>query len=290
VAAKVATFGFLNTARAADKSLKTPEGVRLKQASAETLAQTGGVVQTVAGFEVGTVSMGMVEIGLASCIETAGIGCGMALIGGVGLVWSVDQANSGIQTTLTKQPQRTYGGQFIEENLNYSPFAAELLYGVGPSIPALANNAGTMFAGFAEQTILRTSPINGATRSVPLGFQNEVQFSAAVNELQDALRASGINDAVVGVRGSSVTGQSIIKGTSFGPLSDIDFYVESGQLTQGYKTSTNIPGFVNPNKILPDYPLLDEWSRKWSNTLGRDVTPGGFVPGKVPNEPAIKTE
>lgn len=91
----------------------------------------------------------------------------------------------------------------------------------------------------------------------------------------------------MGVRGSSVLGHSPRKGTTFGPQSDIDFFVESAKLTQGYSTSKNIPGFVIPKKILPDYPALQDWSKTWSSTLKRDVTPGAFVPGTVPNEAAI---
>lgn len=130
-------------------------------------------------------------------------------------------------------------------------------------------------------------PINGATRTVPLGFNPPEQFTTAAQQLQDALVRSGVTDATVGVRGSSVTGVSLTKGTPFGPQSDIDFFIESRRLTEGYKTSKNIPGFVHPGKILPDYPLLQDWSTTWTSTLGRDVTPGAFVPGTLPSQPSI---
>ncbi|WP_212801038.1 RHS repeat protein [Pseudomonas sp. St290] len=130
-------------------------------------------------------------------------------------------------------------------------------------------------------------PINGATRTVPLGFNPETQFTAAAQDLLDVLTQSGITDATIGVRGSSVTGFSLTKGTAFGPQSDIDFFIESRQLTDGYTTSKNIPGFVHPNKILTDYPLLRDWSTNWTSTLGRDVTPGAFLPGKLPVQPSI---
>ncbi|MFP5420269.1 MAG: hypothetical protein ACLGID_02215, partial [Gammaproteobacteria bacterium] len=148
--------------------------------------------------------------------------------------------------------------------------------------------AAATSAGRASVAISgRGVAINGSTRTVPLGFESETQFFQAAQELQGALRNSGIDDAVVGVRGSSVLGHSPRKGTTFGPQSDIDFFVESAKLTENYRTSKNIPGFVIPKKILPDYPALQDWSRTWSNTLGRDVTPGAFVPGTVPNEAAI---
>lgn len=159
-----------------------------------------------------------------------------------------------------------------------------------------AGGPGPSFAGGATSKIGNAAvesptvvgvPINGATRTVPLGFNLPKQFTTAAQQLQDALVRSGVTDATVGVRGSSVTGVSPRKGTLFGPQSDIDFFIESRQLTDGYRTSKNIPGFVHPGKILPDYPLLQDWSTTWTKTLGRDVTPGAFVPGTLPSQPTI---
>jgi hypothetical protein len=131
------------------------------------------------------------------------------------------------------------------------------------------------------------SAINGATRTVPHGFESEAQFLESIHDVQSILTKYGIDDAIVGVRGSSVTGFSRIKNTLFGSQSDIDFFIESEKLTQGLKTSQNIPGFVHPKNILSNFPELKNWSRKWSEILGRDITPGGFQPGMLPNEPTI---
>ncbi len=147
--------------------------------------------------------------------------------------------------------------------------------------------AAKSVAGAGATGPLAGVPINGAIRTVPLGFESQEQFLNASQQLQDSLRSSGVTDAIVGVRGSSVIGSSLTKGTQFGPQSDIDFFVESQQLTKGYTTSKSILGFVHPNKILPDYPALQQWSNSWTQTLGRDVTPGAFKPGTVPNQPAI---
>ncbi len=84
------------------------------------------------------------------------------------------------------------------------------------------------------------------------------------------------------VRGSSVTGASARTGAPFGPESDIDFYVESGQLTNGMRTSASIPGFVHPDRIAARFPELQKWADRWSVQLGRSVSVGGFVPGTVP--------
>jgi hypothetical protein len=130
-------------------------------------------------------------------------------------------------------------------------------------------------------------PINGAVRRFPLGFKDEEQFLKATEELEEALKKSGINDGTIGVRGSSVTGESLTKGTPFHAKSDIDIYVESKQLTDGFKTSGNIEGFVHPGKIFKKYPILEEWTVKWKAILNRDITPGAFVPGSLPNQPTI---
>jgi hypothetical protein len=124
--------------------------------------------------------------------------------------------------------------------------------------------------------------------STPLGFASADQFSQSVQELNAALAKSGVTDASIGVRGSSVTGVSFGTGQPFSAASDIDFFAESGQLTQGLRTSQNIPGFVNPNLINSTYDPIAEWSQIWSENLGRRVSVGGFQPGTVPAGPVIR--
>jgi RHS repeat-associated protein len=120
---------------------------------------------------------------------------------------------------------------------------------------------------------------------VPRGFANAKQFAQASGELEAALARSGITDAQIGVRGSSVIGVSSKTGAPFSAASDIDFFVESRQLTEGFSTSKNIPGFVHPEKLFGAFPELEAWSVRWSNTLGRDVTPGGFTAGSISGTP-----
>ena len=138
-----------------------------------------------------------------------------------------------------------------------------------------------------KEGVLTAAPVNGASRTVSLGLQSEVQQTQAIRELQGALNASGISDATIGVRGSSVTGASYRTGAPFRSASDIDVFIESGQLTNGLSTSKNIPGFVHPDSIMKNYPLLDQWAADWTKILGRDITPGAFTPGNIPNHPAI---
>jgi hypothetical protein len=184
----------------------------------------------------------------------------------------------------------TQAGQYYLSSWKDAVTSPEWWLGTTTSVLGGVIGKEASLAAFERQTYrdaLTGQPINGATRTVPLGFSDNSQFLDAAGDLHAALEASGVSDATVGVRGSSVTGFSAKKGTTFGPQSDIDFFVESGQLTDGYTTSKNIPGFVHPNKILPDYAPLQSWADRWTQALGRDVTPGAFKPGSLPKDPSI---
>ena len=89
-------------------------------------------------------------------------------------------------------------------------------------------------------------------------------------ELRAALQSIGVQDARIGVRGSSVTGESS-KGGSFRWLgsdpSDVDFFIESQTLTEGLRTSNNIEGFVHPDRVMEAHPPLKEWSVRWNDML-----------------------
>jgi RHS repeat-associated protein len=142
---------------------------------------------------------------------------------------------------------------------------AEFCDGMGIPLPALS------------------APVSGSA-SIPRGFSGAQQFAQASEELSAALSQSGITDATIGVRGSSVTGFSYRTGLSFDAVkrSDIDFFVESRQLTQGLDTSLNIPGFVHPKLIRQNFLPIAEWSQRWSGILGRKVSVGGFQGGTAP--------
>jgi hypothetical protein len=154
--------------------------------------------------------------------------------------------------------------------------------GLGRTLPPLGRRMAS-----AMSPIGNGIPINGATRTVPLGFDSPEQFHAAAADLQAALRRSGIDDAVVGVRGSSVTGSAHHTGDPFGPTSDIDFFAQSAQATEGLRGSRSIPGFVHSDRIHSRYPELLDWSNRWTAASGRKVTVGVFVPGMLPVHPAI---
>ena len=154
-------------------------------------------------------------------------------------------------------------GTTVKNGVKAEGMIAHLATGAGDAAGAAANNA------------------------VPRGFASAEQFGQASAELRTALGSHGITDATIGVRGSSVTGTSFKTGQPFGPASDIDFFVESAQMTNGLKTSSSIPGFVHPDRVMKAFPELRAWSESWSVTLGRPVSPGGFVPGNIPSHPTI---
>jgi RHS repeat-associated protein len=150
----------------------------------------------------------------------------------------------------------------------------------------LASIAGGALIGAAGKAGIAAASAEGG--GVPRGFASGEQFSQAAQELNAALAKSGIGDASIGVRGSSVTGVSARTGQPFGPASDIDFFVESRQLTEGLKTQPRIPGFVHPDRINAVFDPIAEWSEIWSENLGRPVSVGGFQPGTVPLGPVIR--
>ena len=128
---------------------------------------------------------------------------------------------------------------------------------------------------------------------VPRGFVDAKQFIKAGDELEKALKNSGLKFKSIGVRGSSVTNTSS-KGGEFRfvpenglKASDIDVFIEFADdipLTG----SQNIPGFIHPNKLLKKYPELKAWSDNWSKILGREITPGGFKPGTFTDTEVVK--
>ena len=135
--------------------------------------------------------------------------------------------------------------------------------------------------------------INGAPREIPLGFRDRAQFLAAVNELDEALKLSGIDDApTIGVRGSSITGVSFKTGRRFHNGSDLDFFVESSKWPSSFRTSDTIDGMISDKLILAKYPRIEEWSDKWSAILNRrkPLMPAGFRTGKIPDHPAVILE
>jgi RHS repeat-associated protein len=175
------------------------------------------------------------------------------------------------------------------QNGNYGTAALDTINMLGQQALFVATLGGseeaTPLLNGTESALSQTE--TATVNNIPLGFESNAQFDQATTELQMALEKNGITDGTIGVRGSSVTGTSFSTGQPFGVASDIDFFVESGQLTQGLRTSQNIAGFVNPGVINANFDAISEWSQIWSQNLGRRVSVGGFQPGTVPAGPMI---
>jgi RHS repeat-associated protein len=147
---------------------------------------------------------------------------------------------------------------------------------------AVVGKAARAVAPKVAQAVSKVFP-----RKVPLGFSGKGEFQAVVSDLHSALAQHGVTDATVGVRGSSVTGVGYKSGRAFGPHSDIDFFVESSKLVQGLETSKKVPGMVKAEVLSEKFPAIGDWAKRWSATLGREVSAAGFADGAVPPGPQI---
>jgi hypothetical protein len=252
--------------------------------------RTGGVARAVGGaVQVGVGAGALATPEPTTVTKVAGW---VAIVRGVDNLWTgVRQAFSG----RVEEPITEAGARKAFEGAGASPETAETM---SRWTGAIADATSTAQAAKELTPIVPRVPPGEAappiaagtavpTRKIPLGFESEAQFNQAAKELKEALAASGVDDATIGVRGSAVTGGSLRKGTTFGPQSDVDFFVESEKLTKGLRTSRDIPGFVHPDKVMRKNPALAEWAEKWSSALGRPVSPGGFKPGTVPDQPKI---
>lgn len=109
----------------------------------------------------------------------------------------------------------------------------------------------------------------------------------------EATNKSGLEVKSIQIRGSAASGVSskgngLFRETAengLGP-SDIDLGIELKSPLNKMNTSKNQPGFYHPDKIMKKYPELKAWSEKWTEILGREITPGGWQAGTLPSDPA----
>ncbi|NLW47278.1 MAG: hypothetical protein GXY86_08080 [Firmicutes bacterium] len=128
--------------------------------------------------------------------------------------------------------------------------------------------------------------------SRPRGFSSAGQVKQCTVELEQALSKSGLKVKSIQVRGSAATGVSR-KGGNFRmeaqnglKPSDIDVGIEFSDTVQNITTSKNQLGFIHPDKMMKNFPELKAWSEKWSEILGREITPGGWQPGTLQSDPS----
>ncbi|AKP53754.1 hypothetical protein [Cyclobacterium amurskyense] len=100
------------------------------------------------------------------------------------------------------------------------------------------------------------------------GFSSVKQFEGAVSKI---IKATGVDDALVGLRGSSVTGKKFTSGEAFDAASDLDFFVVSDDLfkqavEQGAKGKG---GALRVGETLKFFPDLVEAEKQLTKELGR---------------------
>ncbi|WP_236712900.1 RHS repeat domain-containing protein, partial [Leptospira interrogans] len=184
-------------------------------------------------------------------------------------------------------------GSFVGNSVGLLHDSAGLVYKTAASLvpknrKELEEVAVTGYGSqLAKTTAKGLAKVGDDIGKIPLGFKNSNQYKKAMSELDNIMKSKNISDYNIGVRGSSVTGQSFKTGKPFNAKSDIDVFVESADLTKGSKTSKNIPGFVHPETINGKNPEIGSWSERWGKILNRDISVGGFEKGKVPNQPTI---
>jgi hypothetical protein len=121
------------------------------------------------------------------------------------------------------------------------------------------------------------------SKKLPLGFKNEEQFATFKTELNQVMSKSGLDDAEVGLKGTSTTFYSENPGKPVGhhwdadPVKkgDYDLNIDSEKMVQKFQGSSISPsekyGIFRTRDVTETYPELRNFSQKWSKILGRDV-------------------
>ncbi|MDR3616751.1 MAG: hypothetical protein P4L53_24555 [Candidatus Obscuribacterales bacterium] len=124
-------------------------------------------------------------------------------------------------------------------------------------------------------------------KSCPLGFKDAEQFAQFKSELSKTLCESGLEDATIGMKGTSTTfySESIYKklGHHFDALpkpSDCDLDISSSTLVKrmqdfGFEPTPDA-GVYKARHVLGAFPPLEEFCNKWARTLQRPVNIVGY--------------
>lgn len=100
-----------------------------------------GGLQVIGGAGASVASSGLIATGGGLCIETLGLGCGAALLGWSGAVWSADQMSAGLITMGTGRATPTLGGKLVSNILGVSDGTGELINGLLGLAPVAVNAA-----------------------------------------------------------------------------------------------------------------------------------------------------
>jgi len=132
------------------------------------------------------------------------------------------------------------------------------------------------------------------SKEAPLGFQNPRQFESFKQDLLEALRRDGLDDAVIGMKGTATTFYSENPDKPVGhfwdadPLhpGDYDLNIASDNMAReleeiGIEVSATY-GVYRTRDIYSRFSGLGEFSDRWSGMLGRTVNIVGYPAGIVP--------
>lgn len=143
-------------------------------------------------------------------------------------------------------------------------------------------------------------------KKVPLGFKSEEQFQQFQSEFGTALKESGLDDAQVGMKGTSTTFYSENVWDPAKPLgyhwdsnpaqpADYDLNITSDKMLDKMAEADISPnpktGAFKTRDLKAQFPALDDFSSKWTTELGRDVNFVGNVspPARDPTEFILNT-
>ena len=274
-------------------------------AKAALIGGVGGAV----GAGVGALAVG--ALGLAGAVGVGAV-LGGAIDGGVSSV-----AQGCAEAAMYGQ---AISGQQLLKDAAIGAAIGAVTAGIGALIArGMANKAANVAAGKLDEIKARrvgnTALRNGATfeddllkakvtkadiklmdaQKKPLGFSSKEQYRKFQEELSDALRKDGIPKSEVGMKGTATTFYSENPGKKFGhhwdadPLNpgDYDLNIGGGDFIERMKKSGALPsekyGIFKTKDVVKEFPNLDEFSSKWSKSLGRDVNFVGYPNAQVPS-------
>ncbi len=122
----------------------------------------------------------------------------------------------------------------------------------------------------------------------PLGFASEAQYAQFSDELAEALRDAGLDDAEIGLKGTATTFYSENPGKPLGHHwdadpenpGDYDLNLTSEKMVVELESRGLEPhpdyGVFRTRDIEAAFPALDEFQTRWSEVLGRDVNVVGY--------------
>lgn len=144
----------------------------------------------------------------------------------------------------------------------------------GAAAPEAALQVAVRFpktTAFATYLIAGLAGVPVPSASIPRGFSSYGQYIDALNRFKVETLA---DDAVIGVRGSAATGMSHDGLRSFGPGSDIDFFVVSDKLVnQAMQLGARVKnGALRVGDTMKYFPQLHIVEKALTNELGRKVS------------------